>query len=211
MTVEKGLFIVNKKAKEIRDILDFYRKEGMLKEFRILIGQICGPGAEERLQENMNSLKKRSDYLYSLKCTFLKMYGKPVGVSLRGRECGMTEVYLIYEYKGGRYHMPATLEQIVQAGYETPDHYDMGRSPIPALSDPIPEEDVEKAIEILVEAIGNTPLQEPPCHLFPMKLITTATYGLKPSSERQKSQVQVRVFKSFDAYKRYKALMQKHT
>lgn len=208
MTVEKGLFLVNKKAKEIRDMLDFYRKNGIRKEFRILIGQICGPGAEERLQETVDVLRKRKKYLYSIKFTFLKKYGKPVEVSLRGNQYGMTEVYLIYEYKDGRYHMPATVEQVVQAGFQIPDHYDMGSAPIPALTDPINEEDVKEAINVLLEAIDDMPLQEPPYHVFPMTLITTSSYGINNTTDSFNRQV--RVFKGFAAYKRYMALTQKH-
>lgn len=208
MNIEKALFIVNKKAKEIRDILIFCRQNCAHKEFRILIGQICGSGVEERLQETVDILRKRKKYLYSIKYTFLKKYGVPVGVSLRGDQYGMTEVYLIYEYKDVRYHMPATMKQIVAAGYEIPDHYDMGSAPIPALTDPINEEDVEEAINALLEAIGDMPLQEPPYHVFPMKLITTSSYGINNTTDSFNRQV--RVFKGFDAYKRYMALTQKH-
>lgn len=208
MNIEKVLYIVNKKAKEIRDLLQFYKDNGNLKEFRILLGMLCGPGAEERLQETIIAMRKKKKYLYAVKYTFLKKFGKPVDVSLRKSKygMGMSELYLIYEYRGDRYHMPATMEQVVQAGYQIPDHYDMGDSPIPSLAEPINEVDVKEALDILLDAIGDTPLQDSPYNMLPMKIISTSSYGVRDSAECQERQV--RVFKGFNACKRYMSLGQ---
>ena len=203
MNTEKALFTVNKKAKEIRDILQFYKDKGNLKEFRILLGMLCGPGAEERLQETITALKRKKKYLYALKFTFLKKFGKPVDASFKADAYGFVETYLLYEYMSHRYHMPATIDQIQRAGVEIPDHCEENMSLIPALEEPISEQDLQEAIDTLWEAIGDEPLQEPPFNAIPANSSALSSLGVTGGVGMKADRVLI--IRDLGKYRRYLA------
>lgn len=203
MDTDKGLFIVNKKAKELRDILQFYKNNGKLKEFRILLGMLCGPGAEERLQETIITIRKRKKNLYALKYTFLKKFGKPVDASFKVNSYGFIETYLICEYMGHRYHMPATIDQIQKAGVEIPDHCEENSSLVPALIDTISEQALQEAIDTLWEAIGDEPLQEPPFNAIPANSSALSSLGVTGGVGMKADRVLI--IRDLGKYRRYLA------
>ena len=176
MDKKRAMFIINKKPKENRDLLKLCddiesgSDRQLQKNFYVLLGMIYGKhegmGVGRRLSEVYMELVSQSEFLYKLKYTIIKRDGKPVDVSIkeavhRGAPC--TELYIIYRYEGDLYHIPATEEDVKAAGLHIPDTYtEKQGSIVPALPDPIPDEELEEAIFVISKELGKSALQNPP-------------------------------------------------
>ena len=183
MDKKQAMFIINKKPKEIRDVLalcDDIESGGdkkLQKSFYILLGLIYGEkqgiGVGRKLSEVYMDLINQSSFLYSLKYTIVRRDGDPVDVSIkevvhRGIPC--TELYLVYRYEEILYHLPATEEDVQAAGLQIPDTYtEKPGSVTPALSDSIPDNELDDAIYVIMKELGKDPLQTPPKNIIQKK------------------------------------------
>lgn len=180
MDKKQAMFIINKKPKEIRDVLalcDDIESGGdkkLQKNFYILLGLVYGEkqgiGVGRRLSEVYMDLTNQSSFLYSLKYTIVRRDGDPVDVSIKevthqGVSC--TELYIIYRYEESLYHLPATEEDVQAAGLQIPGTYtEKPGSITPALSDPIPDNELEEAIYVIMKELGRDSLQTPPKNII---------------------------------------------
>lgn len=166
MTLRDALYLINKRTKEIRDILRLYADIEMdrkdRKNFRILMRRLYV--TQTHLEEVLNKLIKEKTWLYSLKYTLVTRDGKAVGVARKDIFGGM-ELYLLIEFEGIVFHIPATVKNINDAGFEVP-HTATERigSCSRAPETPISDSKLMEAVEVVKSALGNTPLLTPPCN-----------------------------------------------
>jgi len=177
MDRRRAMYIVNKKTKEIRDIMRLCRNidsdddEVRRKSFFLLMRLLYGrPGAGKRLAEIYKELRTKKNWLYQLKYTVVHRDGKPVDVTLKpvthnGMPC--SELTIIYEYETDLYHLPATEDEVDAAGLVMPKSYtDAAGSMTQAPWDPIPDEDLEEAVYTIMKVLGDDPLQTPPDNIM---------------------------------------------
>lgn len=191
MDNRRAVYIVNKKTKEIRDVMRFCRNmmsdtdETRKKSFVLLLRLMFGKsGAGERLNAVYKNLKKEKDRLYQMKYTVVHRDGKPVDVALKpviqkGVPC--SELSVIYEYETDLYHLPGTESEVTAAGLVMPKTYtDMAGTMTPSLWEPIPDEDLEEAVFTIMNIIGDDQIQTPPNNIL------KKCYGYKKSMEDQR-------------------------
>lgn len=177
MDKRKAMYLINKKPKEIRDILRLcvdIESDGdgqKRKNLYILAGLIYGkPGVGKKLAEVCYELEDQQEYLYSLKYTVIRRDGEPVNVSLKevryhGAMC--SELAIIYRYEGDLYHLPATEEDVASAELNLPDTYTEQAGEVkPAPQEPISDAELEEAIYIIRRELGKDLIQKPPMNIL---------------------------------------------